>query len=110
MMMDGFRQSTHHIAAREADILEHALIELGEVPDLSAIFESLGERDERTRELTQDRGSRKVQYGCCRPSHIGSPFAREGLQEVLGTFQAVPGAFQDHSKGYYGTPCEEIFL
>jgi hypothetical protein len=49
--MHGFCEGAHHIAAREADILEHALIELGKIFDLSASLEGLGKGDERTREL-----------------------------------------------------------
>ncbi|HZW47117.1 MAG TPA: hypothetical protein VFF61_06305 [Microvirga sp.] len=55
--MDGLRKSAHHVVAREADILEHALVEFGEILDLSAILESLGEGDERAHKLTQDDGS-----------------------------------------------------
>ena len=54
-MQQRLRQGALHIAAGEPDILQHAIIELGEVPDLSTILQRIDETCERSDELPQGR-------------------------------------------------------
>src|SRR3712207_6584480 len=93
------QQSARHITRSEPDILEHPLIQLGELPDLAAMSESFGKVRQRTDELLQSAHAGQGHSAWYRLVHRWSPYFHSrsiGLERFK--------AFQGRSRGFLECP------